>query len=275
MVRNSLAVWLICVLLESSNTSFLGKQFSEYTQRLGCQKTAPFYGKSGVTRLRVRPSRAEVSPVNHGMSRHSRKNVLWREELRCHQTTVLLSEVRIALLVIGTYEGFPHECQTILKELVCLPCDGDIVSLASLSQGTGFRTGVCPQVCSRLHKNCAEAFFYSEMNSATAKKLSVCRPESLICAKLKDISHSPEETCQLFGLNINHKVSRDEDFSLRVLRNLTISEAQMKTESVCHDLGSSFRLYGRSKLMDRKSDAQLLLQVVSLLVTAFWVQMLA
>jgi hypothetical protein len=205
------------------------------------------------------------------MSRNPRKDLLWREELRCDQTAVNLADFRIAMLVLGTYDGFPHDCQNALKELVCLPCDGDIVCLDSLSQGTGFRRGVCPQVCSRLHKSCAEAYFYSDTNGASSKELSVCRQDSLICAKLKDISSSSEQTCSLLGLKINTKTTRDEDFVLKIIRNLSISDEQMKKESVCHDLGSSYRLYGRSKLVDRKSQSSThFLVLTSMLATSVW-----
>lgn len=189
--------------------------------------------------------------------------MLRREELRGDQSGVDLIDSRIAILILASYEQFPGECQTLLKELACLPCDGDIVSSCSLSQGTGFRRGVCPQVCNRLHSSCAEAFFYTEVNSQTAKQISVCRKDSLICAKLKDISPSPSETCKLFGLEINSKVSRDEDFTLKVMSNLSISEDENRGEAVCHDLKSSYSLYGRSKILQRRaqhSELTILLQ---------------
>ena len=91
------------------------------------------------------------------------------------------------------------------------------------------------------------------MNSQTTKQLSVCKKDSLICAKLKHISESPSQTCELFGLEINPKVTRDEDFDLKVTANFTISEEESRREAVCHDLKSSYSLYGRSKILQRRS----------------------
>jgi hypothetical protein len=113
------------------------------------------------------------------------------------------------------------------------------------NQGTGFRHGICPQTCIDVYHACKDSLFFYNHGSTRAQ-LTVCKKDSLICSKLEHIAPSHQLACELLGLNINPKTEIDQDFMMKIMRNIRVSEQEVKEHAVCHNLSSSYHLYGKS-----------------------------
>ena len=113
------------------------------------------------------------------------------------------------------------------------------------NQGTGFRHGICANTCNDIYHVCKDALFYYNPGSSHSQ-LTVCKKDTLICSKLNSIVQSANEFCEHIGLQINTKSSMDEDFVLKVIEGIPVKESEMIKNSMCHNLTSSYQLYGKS-----------------------------
>lgn len=115
------------------------------------------------------------------------------------------------------------------------------------NQGTGFRLGICQSTCADIYRVCKDALFYFNPGSSHAQ-LVVCKKDSLICSRLRDIATTAEESCAMLGLQINDRKTMDEDFVLKVISGLNVNEEEVAANAMCYNFTSSYQLYGRSPL---------------------------
>lgn len=115
-----------------------------------------------------------------------------------------------------------------------------------LNKGTGFRRGLCPSTCSKVFKECKDAFFQSD-ESASAAKITVCRKDSLLCSKLSDMASDETQACQLLGWDVTAKLEVEEHLRDRLAIRDELRAAELEGEYTCHDLEASGKRYGRAR----------------------------
>lgn len=72
-----------------------------------------------------------------------------------------------------------------------------------------------------------------------------------MCSKLADITQDPNQACDLLGFAVNPRQKLDEDFLAAIHSNRSLSPEAIAGNAPCHDLRSSFSLYGRSPVKQR------------------------